>query len=261
MAGVIVHLGACGEDAEAMARDWALLDDAERAQAARYHQPVDRARFVARRGGRRRLLAAHLGVAPEGLRFGEGAYGKPVLLGHELQFSTSHAGDDWVLAVADVPLGCDLARLDPGFAWREVARAFFAAVERKALDALAPEEAPAAFLEVWARKEAMVKALGHGLSFPLDAFIVADGPGAPYQAGVAGWQAAVLWPRPGLCVAITVQGDAAPQCRLVQPGETWTLPLAEPAAPTPARPKRRLMVSPLRLARRSPPAQAARHSA
>lgn len=230
MAAVAVHVGSRAADEAVTERHWALLDAGERALAARYRTAIDRARFIDRRGARRLLLAAHLNADPQAIRFIEGANGKPALADGTVEFSCSHAGDDWMLAIADVALGCDLARFDPAFRWRDVVDAFFAQRERAALNALPPEEAATTFLEMWARKEALVKALGHGLSFPLDAFVVMEGAGAPYQAGVAGYQAMSFWPSASLCAAIVTRSPTPPLCRIVGQGA------AAPAiAPLPVR--------------------------
>ncbi len=58
--------------------------------------------------------------------------------------------------------------------WREMAKRFFSRSEYIALEKLPDSEHTLAFLRCWTRKEAVVKALGEGLSVPLDSFEVAS---------------------------------------------------------------------------------------
>jgi 4'-phosphopantetheinyl transferase len=59
--------------------DLALLDDDERARAARFRFERDGRRFVARRAFLRRVLAGYVDSAPRQLRYRVSAAGKPEL--------------------------------------------------------------------------------------------------------------------------------------------------------------------------------------
>lgn len=151
-----------------------VLDDDERARAARFVFDRDRSRFVAAHGWLRLLLAKYLGEPPAALRFALGPWGKPRLMdpGVDVRFNLSHAGDHALIAVAvGIEVGVDLEQDRPE-PLLDLARRFFAPGEVAALEALPYAEQPAAFTRGWTRKEAFIKALGEGLSFPLDQFEV-----------------------------------------------------------------------------------------
>jgi 4'-phosphopantetheinyl transferase len=168
-----------------------VLDDAERARAARFHFELHRRRFAHGRGLLRHLLGHALGMAPEDLRFAVGAQGKPGLESGPvaetagdgrcaLDFNLSHSGALMLLGLSDgaaIGLDIEVPRAVPEL--RAIAERNFAAGEQRELLALPPEAQADAFLAGWTRKEAFVKALGGGLSVPLDGFEVSLGPNTP----------------------------------------------------------------------------------
>ena len=72
----------------------------------------------------------------------------------------------------DHELGVDVERIEPTLHYLEMAGHFFAREEQQALEALAAENRVHGFYRCWTRKEAYLKALGAGLSLPLDSFVV-----------------------------------------------------------------------------------------
>lgn len=179
-----------------------LLDDEERARADRFRFERDRRRFVLRRGLLRTLLAARLGRDPAALRFTRNAFGKPALPGSDLRFSASHSHGTALLAVAwGVELGCDIERCDERIDTDGMARAHFAPGEISALERLPLGHRLDGFVRCWTRKEAYVKALGVGLSYPLDSFDTSDPGGS-----MAGWSLESFEPRPGYHATVAVQG-------------------------------------------------------
>lgn len=92
------------------------------------------------------------------------AQGKPSLPGDPFYFNISHAGRLAVCAVADRPLGADLVlyRETEKIRYEALAARFFSPEERAALG-ISPDPARC-FAEIFARKEAVVKASGEGLS-------------------------------------------------------------------------------------------------
>jgi len=167
-----------------VARLSALLDGDERSRAGRFRFPVHRDRFVAGRGVQREILARYLGAAPAALRWRHASHGKPELDGAEaasgLRFNVSNAEDGLLVAVArGRELGVDLEPLRPMPDGRDIARRFFSAPEIEVFDAIPDEGRDLAFFTCWTRKEAFIKAVGEGLSMPLDRFDVTLAPGEP----------------------------------------------------------------------------------
>ena len=209
VADVALAFAALDAEADLLRQCWDLLDEGERARAGRFRFARDRRRFVVRRATLRGLLAAHIGGRPAALRFEENGFGKPRLPGGP-HFSASHSGDRMMLAIADAEVGADLEGVDPDLAWRPLADGLFAATERAALAALPEAAAHTAFFHCWARKEAFVKALGLGLSYPLDAFAVSVSGEAALRAGGEGWAIAAANAPVGYAAAVVARDDGRP---------------------------------------------------
>src|SRR5207253_10188751 len=96
-----------------------------------------------------------------------GARGKPALAdGDGLRFNVAHSHGLALVAVArGRELGVDLERVRPLPAAEAIARRFFSARERAVLDALPLRRRLDAFLSLWTRKEAFLKATGGGLGW------------------------------------------------------------------------------------------------
>jgi 4'-phosphopantetheinyl transferase len=153
----------------------AFLTTEEAAQCERYIRSEDRARARLSRSLRRAVLSRYLGCSPERLQFACGEFGKPRLDAPRtsLEFNIAHSGDWVLLAVGDgVPIGVDVEEQRPLHDHTEIAERFFSCAERAALRGLPKHEQQRAFFVAWTRKEAVLKALGTGLSTPLDSFDV-----------------------------------------------------------------------------------------
>jgi len=118
------------------------------------------------------LLARYLGIDATEVRLVEGEHGRPALHaihGGLFEFNWSHSGEQAMVALAcGVAPGIDIEQLRPRPRALEIARRFFTAAEADWLQALDESERPAAFLELWTAREAVLKALGRGIAFGLD---------------------------------------------------------------------------------------------
>lgn len=150
----------------------ALLNDEERERAERFTRPVHRRRYRVGRAVLRRTLASWTGVRPAAVAFEYGPNGKPAMRGGPA-FNVSHSEGTLLIGVADEGrLGVDVEVLRPVDDRLALAAANFARDEFGALRSLPAAEQSAAFLRIWTRKEAFIKAVGDGLSIPLQSFCV-----------------------------------------------------------------------------------------
>jgi 4'-phosphopantetheinyl transferase len=159
-----------------------LLSRDEQAKADRYHFERDRQHFTVARGRLRELLSRYLGTDPAELRFAYSEYGKPRLEPEpsSFNFNLAHSGGFALYAFTAIgEIGVDLEFIRPEFTGDEIARRFFSPSEVACLSKLADEMRARAFFDCWARKEAVIKAKGLGLSLGLDQFDVALTPGQP----------------------------------------------------------------------------------
>jgi 4'-phosphopantetheinyl transferase len=134
------------------------------------------------------VLAAHLDRAPAGLRFDRtcascgAGHGKPRLLDADgLHFSLSHSAELVAVAVSRAgPVGVDIEQVAPweGADLDEVADLTLSRAERAVLARQPAPDRALAFTTYWTRKEAAVKALGTGLTTPLEEIEV-SAPSAP----------------------------------------------------------------------------------
>jgi 4'-phosphopantetheinyl transferase len=155
----------------------ALLSDDERDRAARFVKEVDRRRYVAGRGGLRRILASYVECDPMVLSFIYNDWGKPALTPEGpagLHFNLSHSAGMALLAVcSQAEIGVDIEEVRP--LKEDVVSHFFSAAECSNLSALPDDDRLVGFYRCWTRKEAFVKAHGAGLSVPLNSFDVSLG--------------------------------------------------------------------------------------
>jgi 4'-phosphopantetheinyl transferase len=197
-----------GDDAQV------LLSTDERARQQSFVSPELRRRFLAARAGLRTLLGRHLDRDPRSLSFATNEFGKPRLTDDgQVHFNLSHCEERAVLAISNVEVGIDLERERP-IEHVDLAKRYFHLHEVAAITASRDEaEQRRAFFLVWTLKEAVVKALGTGLSTPLDSFEVAIGASgtelavAPEGAPPTWWLHAAM--ADGYCCAVAVPGGGA----------------------------------------------------
>jgi 4'-phosphopantetheinyl transferase len=207
-------------------RMWQVLSPDERLRARRFKFENLQTRFIIGRGLLRSILGRYLALEPDRLQFQYTSYGKPELAagpGDNLRFNLSHAGGCVLYAVTlDRRIGVDVEHIRPAPEdYREVAERFFAPNEVAAIRKLPAEAQTQAFFTCWTLKESYIKAVGMGLSMPLDQFEVSWEPGdtatlsvvAGAQGAVSQWSLRKLHPGPDYVAAICVEGrDWALQC-------------------------------------------------
>lgn len=154
---------------ECRREDLKLLSLEEKNRAAAFQFDVHRGRFISCRAMVRRVLAERVGCSPERLEFGYGAYGKPYLREFsEVHFSISHSENRAALALAEFEVGIDIEVERKLEDLDLLAEQCLNGEEKKVVAGCRPIEASRLFLKFWTRKEAVLKALGIGLSYQLD---------------------------------------------------------------------------------------------
>lgn len=147
------------------------LSAEETARAERFIHRADRHRHILGRGVTRMVIGGLMGCEPGEVRFEVGPQGKPHVCGGP-SFNISHSGDVVALAfAASGRLGVDVEYRKPLRDLLSLARTTFRSDEFAELVGLPEAERVEAFFRIWTRKEAMLKALGCGLS-ELDAIAV-----------------------------------------------------------------------------------------
>jgi 4'-phosphopantetheinyl transferase len=146
-----------------------LLAPDERDRAERYRFLSDMRMFVVRRGLLRLLLGRYLDEDPTKVRFGYTAYGKPYLPDSAaLVFNLSYSDGAVAYAVTlGRHVGIDVEWIRTNLHHLALADRYFSSAERTVLRALSHDQMVSTFFRYWTRKEALVKAAGHGLSSPL----------------------------------------------------------------------------------------------
>jgi 4'-phosphopantetheinyl transferase len=169
-----------------------FLSPDELARAGRFHFERDRRHFIVARGYLRALLSLYLKMHPAEIDFVYGSNGKPQLgtsCSHKsLYFNLAHSEGVVIYALTRVgEIGIDLEHIRPEFTADEIANRFFSPSEVSCLNAVADEHRAEAFFNCWTRKEAFIKAIGTGLSLPLNQFAVTLAPGEPAQLLETTW--------------------------------------------------------------------------
>lgn len=159
---------------------YSWLDENERVRANRYFFAVDRTRFVVSRGGLRYLLGSYFQQSPQSIIFNSHPHGKPFLespIYNEMEFNLSHSQDLILIAMSKrIWVGIDIEYHRESVEFSTIAERYFTKNEYIWWSQLPSHQQTEAFFKLWSSKEAVVKGLGLGLSYPLTSFDVLQSP-------------------------------------------------------------------------------------
>jgi 4'-phosphopantetheinyl transferase len=159
-----------------------LLSSVERSRAGRFRRVEDRRRFVTARALLRLVLAPRLAVSPREVPLVAGCpvcggrgHGRVGLDGRrtDVAFGVTRRGARVGVAVSDGrPIGVDVEAVETvdtfdGRTLTALAMEALGPAEHAAYRRLSPGERSHAMARWWTRKEAVLKATGDGLAFPL----------------------------------------------------------------------------------------------
>jgi len=151
------------------------LSPDEQLRCSRFQQMADRRRNLVGRALIRSVLSSYLQTDPKSLRFVENEFGRPELEPSaaypRLRFNLSKTSGMVACCVArNHEVGLDVEDLRRSVDVTPLATRFFAPAETRDLLALPEHARRQRFFEYWTLKEAYVKALGAGLTIPLNQF-------------------------------------------------------------------------------------------
>jgi 4'-phosphopantetheinyl transferase len=207
-----VELAASAASVEACFRS---LSADERERASRFRFEHLKTAFTLSRGILRVLLGSYLAIEPDRVRFAYEPRGKPRVAFPDtpLEFNLAHSGKFATYAFAvGCELGVDIEEVRPARDQESIVRRFFSREEREEWLELDLSQRDEAFFRCWTRKEAYIKALGDGLSMPLDSFRMSLRQGVPaaliYAAGdptaASKWSLCSLAPADGYIGSLAV---------------------------------------------------------
>ena len=162
----------------------AVLTDGDRVRSKRIKDSGKRALYLGGRAGLRMLAGHYVGVSGSELEFGYGDRGKPqlnrLLDQGQLKFNYTVSRNHAFYAFAwNIELGVDLEMFPRSIMQSSMARRILSPEEKQWWDAIPEPDRNDAMLQCWTRKEAYIKAIGEGLSEPLDNFCVTLWPTKP----------------------------------------------------------------------------------
>lgn len=188
--------------------------EVERSNRFRYWR--EKRRYIAGRGILRVLLGSYLNLNPPDVEIAYSEYDKPFLPTNRIQFNLSHSKGIALYAFClAAGVGVDLEKIRPISDAEGIAARFFSTAEHARFQALPKEKRKDAFFACWTRKEAFIKALGEGLSYPLRDFDVCFSPGEKARfftiegstEEADGWSLFSLAPVTGYAAALAVRGQ------------------------------------------------------
>jgi 4'-phosphopantetheinyl transferase len=183
----------------------------EHERAARFLHTADAVRHLYGRALLRRAAVAYSSMTST-QEFDVNPWGKPILPGATLQGNISHSGMQvWVALARDCEIGIDIESAQAPADFVEITSSFHPQEQQSIREA---PDAPQAMMRCWNRKEAVAKAIGRGLSLPLDAYVVDSGVAtagwlrhAPAGTQLSDWHCADLPHIPDHVGAVSAYGD------------------------------------------------------
>lgn len=172
-------------EAHLVERYRALVPVEELARCERYAFSEDRRQCLTARALVRTALSHYVNIPPNAWVFGSNRYGKPKILAPSnccLKFNASHTVGVVVCAItASDDIGVDVEATAGEHVDLSIAKQFCSAQDWRLLEDAPEHKRGFLFVQLWTLKEALVKAIGGGLSIPLEDFGFAIHEGLPPQ--------------------------------------------------------------------------------
>ncbi|NLW46659.1 MAG: 4'-phosphopantetheinyl transferase superfamily protein [Firmicutes bacterium] len=158
-------------DSARFGRFMACVGQEKRDRIQRFYRIEDQQRALIGDILIRFLLCNKLLLDNNALIFEKTEFGKPFLVNdHKIHYNISHSGE-WVLgAIHYLPVGVDVEKIQP--LDYQLAARFFSEAEYFNLNNKEGQAKLEYFYEIWTLKESYIKAVGKGLSIPLESFSI-----------------------------------------------------------------------------------------
>lgn len=202
------------EKCEAHFREF--LSAPELSRANQYYDPINRKRYTIARGLLRILIGRYLGKRPTTVQFEYSEHGKPKLLETPLRFSKTSSAEIGLIAFCwETVLGVDLEQTKEIDDIPALSKTLFSRGEQRQMQKVSPSEHIELFYNIWTRKEAVLKALGTGLSFSPDKLTVSLQSSPEFELTIqdelpsasANWQLKSFSPTAGYQAALAIQSS------------------------------------------------------
>lgn len=156
-----------------------FLTNDEKERHSGYAFDIDGELFARRRYFLKSVLALYLGINVNQVCLSEHKGGKP-FLGHnaykcDITFNISHSGEHFVVAIGkENPVGVDVEKINTIAEIDAISKMIMTVVEYRRFCRLDENQKLQIFYQLWTRKESVVKALGAGLSYPIQELDVSN---------------------------------------------------------------------------------------
>jgi 4'-phosphopantetheinyl transferase len=194
-------------------------DETERAD--RFYFEKDRTQFIVRRGILKQIISKYLEIDPKNLLFEYNRFGKPFLNSnspkHDFRFNMSHSKNMALYCIShQKDVGIDIEYIQKDIEFLQIIDRFFSHNEKKFIQKINIDKRKEAFFKIWTRKEAILKALGKGISFPLekvdvsfnkDNFITRINDNDYGQCTESSWYVKDLLPTEDYVASIAIEGS------------------------------------------------------
>lgn len=148
---------------------WYYLSVKEKQQVKKYSNRFLADRYIVSHGILRCILSYYIKQPPQSIKFIHNEYGKPFLKKSDVQFNMSHSHNIVCYVIAfNCIVGIDIEFYDNTLDIIELLELVLTSREIKLFNTVATSDKHKVFYNLWTKKESLVKAIGLGLSYPIN---------------------------------------------------------------------------------------------
>lgn len=145
---------------------WQILSKQEKNRAKKFFTTQLQNKYIITHGVLRIILSKYLNILPENIIFTKSKYGKPYV--KNIFFNLSHTKHYVIFSITkNEETGVDIEYINPNINLNNIIQNFFSNEESTIFHSLTHTEQVNFFFKTWTMKEAILKATGWGLRYPL----------------------------------------------------------------------------------------------